>query len=195
MFLPRRLILAGLGLTACSSHASGQAAQAVAILRAAREQIGRTLLYDARYVRLDYPGGDVPIDRGVCTDVVIRALRGGGIDLQRDVHEDMRRAFNAYPRLWSMTGPDANIDHRRVPNLMTYFARHHRALGPAAEVGAMQPADIIAWRLPGGAHHIGLVSDRHVDDRPLVIHNIGNGAQEEDILLVFPRIGHYRLKA
>ncbi|MBL8697864.1 MAG: DUF1287 domain-containing protein [Alphaproteobacteria bacterium] len=187
----RRNLMAGLAIAALPASAPARAgARAAVIVAAARAQIGRTLLYDARYVRLAFPGGDVPLDRGVCTDVVIRALRDAGMDLQSLVHEDMRRAFAAYPRLWPAAAPDPNIDHRRVPNLMTYLARHHRVLGAGA---AVEAADIVAWRLPGGAHHIGLASDSRSDGRPLVIHNIGNGTREEDILEVFRRIGHYRL--
>lgn len=192
MQLPRRLVLAGLGAVPFGRRATASVARASAIVAAARAQVGVTLLYDARYVRLAYPGGDVPMDRGVCTDVVVRALRAVGVDLQRLVHEDMRRAFAAYPRLWGANAPDPSIDHRRVPNLMTFLARHHRAMGPGA---AVEAADILVWRLPGGAHHIGLAGDRRAGGRPLVIHNIGNGAQEEDILEVFARLGHYRLRA
>lgn len=190
MLLQRRQILAGLGATVLAEPAHARATRAAALIAAARSQIGRTLHYDSRYVRLSYPGGDLPIERGVCTDVVIRALRGIGIDLQREVHEDRRRSASAYPKQWSSATPDANIDHRRVPNLMVYFARRHHALSVGT---AVEPADIIAWRLPGGAPHIGVISDRRAADRLLVIHNIGNGTQEEDILLVFARIGHYRL--
>mgnify|MGYP000083941841 CR=1 FL=1 len=190
MLLQRRQILAGLGAIVLAEPAHAQATRAAALVAAARSQIGRTLHYDARYVRLPYPGGDLPIERGVCTDVVIRALRVIGIDLQREVHEDRRRAASAYPKQWSSAAPDASIDHRRVPNLMVYFARRHHALREGVTV---EPADIIAWRLPGGAQHIGVISDRRVADRLLVIHNIGDGTQEEDILMIFPRIGHYRI--
>ncbi len=193
MRVRRRQILAGLGATVLAESAHAQASPAATLIAAARGQIGRTLHYDARYVRLPYPGGDVPIERGVCTDVVIRALRAIGIDLQRAIHEDKRRAAGAYPKQWSRPVLDHSIDHRRVPNLMIYFARHHRALGTGAALAAIAPADIIAWSLPGGALHIGLISDRRAADRPLVIHNFGNGTQEEDMLMVFPRIGHYRL--
>lgn len=188
----RRLVITGLGTAPWTMAAAvASPSRATAIIAAARSQIGVTLLYDARYVRLAYPGGDVPLDRGVCTDVVVRALRAVGLDLQRAVHEDMRRAFSAYPRARSARGPDPSIDHRRVPNLMTYFARHHRALQAGA---AVEPADVLAWRLPGGAHHVGLASDSRIEGRLLVIHNIGNGTREDDILEVFERIGHYRLK-
>jgi uncharacterized protein YijF (DUF1287 family) len=166
------------------------------IVAAARSQVGVTEIYDPTYVRLTYPGGDVPVKRGVCTDVVIRALRSVGLDLQRAVHEDMLTHWNAYPHLWDLKQPDANIDHRRVPNLMTYFKRHHTSLPPSQDPAAFAPGDIVAWRLSGAILHIGVVSDyRSLDGkRPLVVHNIGAGAQEEDMLLQFEVIGHYRLK-
>jgi uncharacterized protein YijF (DUF1287 family) len=149
---------------------------------AAAKQVGVTTIYDPSYVRLRYPGGDLPIERGVCADVIIRAFREVGIDLQREVHEDMRANFRAYPRMWGLAAPDANIDHRRVPNLMTFFERRGKATG-----GPFARGDIVAWRLPGGFYHIGIV-----DEPPFVVHNIGRGAQREDILFAYPIIGHYR---
>lgn len=164
---------------------------------AARDQVGVTVTYDPSYVRLAFPGGDLPRDRGVCTDVVIRALRDGwGIDLQVAVHRDMRSDFAAYPAFWGLTRPDRNIDHRRVPNLQTLFARIGAEVplqdGPAPYL----PGDIITWTLPGNQHHIGIVSDRLAPDgTPLILHNIGDGAQEEDILFAYPMTGHYRIGA
>lgn len=158
-----------------------------AIADAAKRQVGVTRTYDPAYVRLRYPGGDVPVDRGVCADVVIRAFRGIGVDLQREVHEDMRRHFAAYPHLWGLRTPDANIDHRRVPNLMTFFQRRGRAVG-----GAFLAGDVVAWRLPGGLYHIGIVAAEGAGERPFVIHNIGSGTQEEDVLFAWDVIGHYR---
>jgi uncharacterized protein YijF (DUF1287 family) len=164
---------------------------------AARRQVGITVIYDGSYRTLDYPGGDVPIERGVCTDVIVRALRTArGADLQKLVHEDMSTHFRDYPRRWGLTRPDANIDHRRVPNLMTYFERagHARPLSSAA--ADYLPGDLVAWDLGGGVLHIGLVSDRKaVTGVPLVIHNIGAGAREENILFRYAIIGHYRLEA
>jgi len=154
----------------------------LALATAAKQQVGVTRVYDPSYVRLRYPGGDVPADRGVCSDVVVRAFRTIGVDLQREVHEDMQRNFAAYPRMWGLSSPDANIDHRRVPNLMTFFKRRQKAV-----TGDFLPGDVVAWRLPGGLYHIGIVTVR-----PLVIHNIGQGAQEEDILFAYDIIGHYR---
>ncbi len=162
---------------------------------AAREQVGVTVTYDPAYVTLDFPGGDLPRDRGVCTDVVIRALRDGwGIDLQLAVNRDMKADFAAYPGLWGLTSTDRNIDHRRVPNLQTLFA-HIGAEVPLEEGPAPYlPGDIVTWKLPGNLDHIGIVSDRRTTDgTPLVLHNIGRGAQEEDILFAYPMTGHYRI--
>lgn len=169
---------------------SAQADPASDLVQAARDQVGRTLIYDPRYEKLAYPMGDVPIERGVCTDVVIRAFRGLGVDLQQLVHEDMRRSFKAYPQNWGLARPDRNIDHRRVPNLAAYFKRQGMALEP----GDYRPGDIVTWMLPGNLPHIGIVSDRAdaASGRPLIIHNIGAGAREEDMLLAFPITGHFR---
>jgi uncharacterized protein len=167
---------------------------AKSVVRAARAQVGVTLGYDPRYVRIAYPGGDVPLETGVCTDVIIRAFRGVGIDLQRAVHQDMRRSFAAYPQMWGNRGPDPNIDHRRVPNLMAYFRRQGRALPVSSDPRAYRPGDVVAWDLGRGLRHIGIVSDR-VDrrsNRYLILHNIGEGAREEDVLFEWRIIGHYR---
>jgi uncharacterized protein YijF (DUF1287 family) len=168
------------------SPASGRAVAA-----AAERQVGITTRYDASYQRLRYPGGDVPIERGVCSDVVVRAFRAIGVDLQVELHEDMRRHFGAYPRNWGLARPDRNIDHRRVPNLMTWFTRRDKALPLDA---AYEPGDVVAWRLPNGLHHIGLVSTRQAPGAPnlLVVHNIGSGAQLEDVLHAYAKLGHYR---
>jgi uncharacterized protein len=162
---------------------------------AARDQVGVTVTYDPGYAKLEFPGGDIPRDRGVCTDVVIRALRDGwGIDLQLAVNRDMKADFSAYPPLWGLTTTDRNIDHRRVPNLQTLFARIGAEVpleeGPAPYL----PGDIVSWKLPGNLDHIGIVSDRRsADGTPLILHNIGRGAQEEDILFAYPMTGHYRI--
>jgi uncharacterized protein YijF (DUF1287 family) len=160
---------------------------------AARRQIGVTRVYDPAYVVLPYPSGDVAQDRGVCTDVVIRALRAEGLDLQKTVHEDMRAHFGLYPKKWGLRRPDRNIDHRRVPNLQTWFARQGWSLTPAQSANAYRPGDLVTWMLPGNLPHIGIVSDRTSwRDVPLIIHNIGSGAREEDILFAYPITGHYR---
>lgn len=165
------------------------------IVAAARAQVGVTRIYDPAYQRLDYPGGDVPAERGVCTDVVIRALRQArGLDLQQRVHEDMRAAFAAYPAIWGLSRPDRNIDHRRVPNLRTWLARGGHALPRSDDPSDYLPGDIVTSLLPGNLPHIMVVSDRRgPEGRPLVIHNIGQGTREEDALFDHPITGRYRL--
>ena len=139
-----------------------------------------------------FPGGDVPIDRGVCTDVIVRAYRSIGVDLQLLVNQDMRKAFPAYPRKWGLSRPDPNIDHRRVENLAVFFVRHGQSLPITKEATDYRPGDLVTWRLPDGHPHIGIVSDRSADGRPLLVHNIGAGAKVEDILFAFTITGHYR---
>ena len=171
---------------------AGRGLSGGALVEAARAQIGITLGYDGSYRRLDYPGGDVPIETGVCTDVVVRALRALGFDLQVAVHEDMRAHFARYPQNWGLRRPDRNIDHRRVPNLETWLRRQGAALGASDDPADYLPGDIVSWRLPGGLPHIGIVSDRRVDGRPLILHNIGAGTREEDILFAYPIEGRFR---
>jgi uncharacterized protein YijF (DUF1287 family) len=162
------------------------------LVGAARAQIGVTTGYDGSYQRLDYPGGDVPLHTGVCTDVLVRAYRELGIDLQQRVHEDIRGAFDKYPQNWGLRGPDRNIDHRRVPNLQAYFRRHGSELPVSSDAADFQPGDIVSWRLDSGLPHIGIVSDRSRDGRPLIIHNIGGGVREEDMLFDYAVTGRYR---
>jgi uncharacterized protein YijF (DUF1287 family) len=167
------------------------------LTEAARDQVGVTVTYDPAYASLDFPGGDIPRERGVCTDVVIRALRDGwGIDLQLAVNRDMKADFSAYPALWGLTTTDRNIDHRRVPNLQTLFARIGAELPLDTGPTPYLPGDIVTWTLPGNLDHIGIVSDRLTQDgTPLILHNIGAGAREEDILFAYPMTGHYRIGA
>lgn len=178
---------------------SAQAAwalQADALVTAAREQVGVTLSYDPAYRRLSYPNGDVPLNTGVCTDVIIRALRQQGLDLQQAVHQDMRANFRLYPKNWGLSRPDSNIDHRRVPNLMTWFKRQGWALPLGQDAERYRPGDIVTWDLGGGLTHVGIISDRQAGSGvPLVLHNIGRGTQEEDILFSFKITGHYRIPA
>jgi uncharacterized protein len=162
------------------------------IIQSAYAQVGVTLRYDPSYVSIPFPGGDVPIDRGVCTDVIIRAYRSIGVDLQLLVNQDMRKAFPAYPRKWGLSRPDPNIDHRRVENLAVFFARQGQSLPVSKDPSDYRPGDLVTWRLPDGHPHIGLVSDRSADGRPLLVHNIGAGAKVEDILFTFTITGHYR---
>lgn len=201
MHIPRRALLAGAvsfgaaGPSLAQTATPGSGAWAARLVTAAQAQIGVTKLYDPAYVKLDYPGGDVPRDRGVCTDVVVRAYRDAfGLDLQRLVHEDMKRAFTAYPGKWGTKRPDHNIDHRRVPNLETFFTRHDAALKTSQEASAFQPGDLVSQRLPGELPHIAIVTGRHQEGRPLLIHNIGSGAKMEDILFAYRIVGHFRYK-
>lgn len=161
----------------------------------ARRQIGVTVEYDGSYERLSYPGGDVPMERGVCTDVVIRALRLLNYDLQKEVHEDMKRNFSRYPKRWGLKRTDRNIDHRRVPNLQTFFKRRGWSLPVTDTPTDYLPGDLVTCTVGGNLPHIMIVSDRRNDDGvPLIIHNIGGGTEEEDALFMFPLNGHYRVK-
>ena len=165
------------------------------LVTAARSQIGVTLTYNPAYEKLAYPGGDVPIERGVCTDVVVRAYRKLGVDLQQLVHQDMKKSWSAYPHVqkWNLKRPDSNIDHRRVPNLAAFFKRHGTTLAPSKEGRNYLPGDVVTWRLPRNLTHIGIVGDkRTASGVPLMIHNIGAGTQEEDMLFKFDVTGHYR---
>ncbi|MBX7246684.1 MAG: DUF1287 domain-containing protein [Candidatus Sumerlaeaceae bacterium] len=166
-----------------------------ALVASAKSQIGITLTYDPEYRDLKYPGGDVPLSTGVCTDVVIRALRDQGIDLQKEVHLDMKANFERYPRIWGLKQTDASIDHRRVPNLMTFLKRQGCVVKITDVPADYRPGDIVTWDLANGSlPHIGVISDRQSPDgNPLVIHNIGRGTQEEDTLFKYRIIGHYRL--
>ncbi len=164
------------------------------LLKAAISQVGVTTTYDSTYVRLAYPGGDVPIDRGVCADVVIRAMRAAGVDLQVEVHRDMAAHFSAYPALWRLKRTDPNIDHRRVPNLEAWLFRHGKSVPASTDAADYQPGDFVSWRLDGGLPHIGIVADLRSADgaRPLIIHNIGVGTRIEDVLFAWTISGHYR---
>ena len=177
------------------ARAQAPAVTSVPLVAAARAQVGVTVRYDPAYFALAYPEGDPPRDRGVCTDVVVRALRGVGIDLQARIHEDMRAHFFEYPRLWGLSRTDRNIDHRRVPNQMRWMQRQGWELPISAQPGDYAPGDIVAWKLNGnGLLHVGIVSDRLLDDgTPLVLHNIARGTQEEDLLFRHTIIGHYRM--
>lgn len=150
--------------------------------------------YDPTYFSIDYPNGDVPAGKGVCTDVVIRAYRKLGIDLQKEVHEDMLSHFSLYPKIWGLTKTDKNIDHRRVPNLMVFFKRHGTTKEITQNASDYQPGDIVCWNLGGAITHIGIVSKRKSADglRYLVVHNIGAGQVAEDMLFDYKIIGHYR---
>ena len=194
-----RLLLTALCLglaTLPASAAPGDGMRPSHLIAAARQQVGVTRTYDPAYVALDFPGGDVPRDRGVCTDVLVRALRDGwGVDLQLAVNRDMSADFSAYPTTWGLTGTDRNIDHRRVANLATFLTRQGAALPLDDAPTAFLPGDIVTWELPFVLPHIGIVSDRRSADglTPLVVHNIGAGVREEDILFAYPITGHFRV--
>ena len=174
-----------------SQNASPQLKQ---LLASAFEQTGITTGYDPAYVSLAYPGGDVPLETGVCSDVIVRAFRRANIDLQKEVHEDMKASWAMYPRKWGNASPDSNIDHRRVLNLMTFFQRRGKAQQISANRQDYLPGDIVAWDLGGGVPHIGIVSNlaRESTRNFLIIHNIGAGAKTEDVLFNWTIIGHYR---
>lgn len=165
------------------------------LLESANEQLNLTKSYDPNYAVIAYPNGDVPIETGVCTDVVIRAFRNGGVDLQKEVHEDMAANFSAYPHKWNLKSPDKNIDHRRVPNLQMFFTRRGKSLPITQNGEDYKPGDVVAWDLDGKAMtHIGLVSNVYNENtkRYSIIHNIGGGAAIEDKIFDWKITGHYR---
>jgi uncharacterized protein len=163
------------------------------LAKAAMERTAHTVRYDGRYLTIAYPGGDVPDTMGVCTDVVIRAYRKLGIDLQVRVHQDMKADFSAYPALWGLSRPDRNIDHRRVPNLQTFFQRQGAQIDDDNTASALQAGDVLTWMLPGNLPHTGIVVAPASADRPArIVHNIGYGPQETTIPSGWKRTGHYR---
>jgi uncharacterized protein len=154
---------------------------------------GPFVIYDPAYKSIPYPNGDVAPDRGVCADVIVRAFRAVGRDLQQLIHEDMQKNFLQYPKKWGLRAPDPNIDHRRVPNLMTFFSRHGQSLTCEKSLDAYLPGDIVAWELSDGRPHIGMVvKGNGVNGWPLVVHNIGYGQEKADVLFSWKITGHYR---
>jgi uncharacterized protein len=166
------------------------------LVGAAIERTHHSVRYVSAYVRISYPGGDVPADTGVCTDEIIRSYRGAGVDLQKEVHEDMLQNFAAYPnqRRWRAAHPDSNIDHRRVPNLMIFFQRKGETLPITSRPEDYSPGDLVTWDLGGGVPHIGIVVDQKArwSGRFMVVHNIGEGPKMEDVLFNWKITGHYR---
>lgn len=164
------------------------------VVASANEQPGQTIYYDQSYVQINYPGGDVPLEKGACTDVIIRAFRKGGVDLQKEVHEDIARNFAAYPTKWGLKKPDPNIDHRRVPNLQTYFARKGKALPMTLQPEDYLPGDVVTWDLGNKTDHIGLVTNVWSDatGNYMVAHNLGGGVKIENVLFAWQITGHYR---
>src|SRR3989440_4050458 len=165
-----------------------------AIIDGAVDQVGKTTGYDPSYQKLEYPNGDVPIETGVCSDVIVRAFRRGGIDLQKEVHEDMKSNFAAYPTRWGMKGPDPNIDHRRVPNLQNFFSPKGKSLSTNTDSEKFLPGDLVIWDLGFCAEHVGIVVN--ISYKPsqhyLIVHNIGGGTRMEDALFTWKITGHYR---
>lgn len=161
---------------------------------AALDRTTHTVRYVPSYVSIPYPGGDVPANTGVCTDVVVRTYRALGHDLQKLVHQDMDNHFSRYPKNWGLKKADPNIDHRRVPNLQTFFTRHGKKLPISKNPTDYTPGDLVAWDLNGrGLTHIGILAPApDGSDHPWVVHNIGSGPQLEDILFSYKIIGHYR---
>ena len=164
------------------------------LIKAATERTKHIVRYDGSYRKISYPNGDVPDNVGVCTDVIIRSYRKLGIYLQKDIHEDMKENFDMYPKLWGLSKPDPNIDHRRVPNLQTLFKRKGILLPVTRNPNDYVAGDIVSWMLPGNLPHIGIVIDLRSGDgtKPLIVHNIGSGPVIEDILFDYQITGHYR---
>ncbi len=197
----RKLIsLCGLLVVLVEFHAmsfgqeGGNISFAMDLVKAAKERTNHHVTYDGKYRSIPYPMGDVPDGIGVCTDVVIRAYRKLGIDLQQLVHEDMQAHFAAYPNNWGLHKPDANIDHRRVQNLQTFLARHGTVLPVSLKASDYVAGDLVTWTIANHLPHIGIVTDQFAlgTNQPLIVHNIGKGPQQEDILFAFPITGHYR---
>lgn len=176
------------------AEAEAQTDFGVRLSKAAVELTKDQVVYDPSYFSIPYPNGDIPADKGVCTDVVIRAYRKLGIDLQKEVHEDMKINFNLYPNMWGLKKPDTNIDHRRVPNLMTFFSRKGESLAISQQATEYKPGDLVTWDLGGGTTHIGIVIEQKsaISERPLIVHNIGHGQEIADCLFAYIITGHYR---
>ncbi len=184
------------GLLVCHSVSVSADSFENRLVQAAIERTRHTIKYDGAYYSIAYPGGDVPANLGVCTDVVIRSYRAVGIDLQVEVHKDISAHFDAYPsrRIWDLRRPDANIDHRRVPNLRVFFSRKGKSLPVSNDPTNYLPGDMITWLLPGNLPHIGIVTDQTNarNKHPLIVHNIGAGPKMEDMLFKLKITGHYR---
>lgn len=192
--IPNRSILPGLLLVLVLPATATQDSFEKRLSDAALERTRHNIRYDGSYHRIPYPGGDVPADIGVCTDVVVRSYRKLGIDLQKEVHQEMRNHFGLFPKQWGLSKPDTNIDHRRVLNLRVFFERRGQSLPVTDNPDDYRFGDLVTWNLPGNLPHIGIVVDKKTADgrRPLIVHNIGAGPQLEDILFEFPITGHYK---
>jgi uncharacterized protein YijF (DUF1287 family) len=199
LLAPIIIITASLGCEGRQTLANDTAAKQAFLQKLVLAAIDRThhsVRYVSSYVRIPYPGGDVPADTGVCTDEIIRIYRAVGVDLQKQVHEDMVQNFATYPHYWhaDTARPDPNIDHRRVPNLMVFFARNGESLPTSLRAEDYQPGDLVTWDLGGGVPHIGMVVDRRTSGtgRHTIVHNIGEGPKMEDVLFRWKITGHYR---
>jgi uncharacterized protein len=198
--MQRRSFLLGLGALSGAPAFAQQPGDAdiafpIKVAIGAELRAQKAEVYDPAYVKLAYPMGDVADDRGVCTDTVIRAFRHAGVDLQVEVHQDMARSFTAYPKIWGLARPDRNIDHRRVPNLETFFRRKGAARTLSQTTADYKPGDIVSWRLTGsGLPHIGVVTRKSRGGEPLIAHNIGAGTQEEPCLFSWPMTGWFRFE-
>jgi uncharacterized protein len=181
-------------VTSNTTKISPPNAQARDLVSDARSQIGVTTNYSGDYAQIIYPMGDVPISTGACTDVVIRALRKQSVDIQQLIHEDMVQNFGSYPSFWNLKSTDSNIDHRRVPNVLTYMERQNKTVEILKEAISFLPGDIVTWDFGPGQQHIGIVSDSidSVSKTPYIIHNIGRGTEESNILFNYPITGHIR---
>ncbi|KFF09064.1 DUF1287 domain-containing protein [Chryseobacterium luteum] len=180
--------------TFCVFAANAQNKPALQLSNSALSLVDNTIRYDPAYFVIKYPNGDVPADKGVCTDVIIRAYRKLGIDLQKEVHEDMAKNFSKYPKSWGLKKPDTNIDHRRVPNLAVFFSRFGKVKSTETNPSLYVPGDIVTWILPGNLTHIGIVVNKKSADgkRFLIVHNIGGGQVLEDCLFKYTVTGHYQ---
>jgi uncharacterized protein YijF (DUF1287 family) len=184
-------------ILACSLALAGQGDFFSAVAAKALEQTKVRVVYDPAYTKIPYPGGDVAANRGVCTDVVIRTYRALGIDLQKEVHEDMAAHFAEYPKSFGLKRPDTNIDHRRVPNLRRFFERMGASVPVTKDAADYLPGDLVTWDLGDGQQHIGIVSDKSAGfftKRKQIVHNIGQGQVLEDVLFDWPINGHYRYR-
>lgn len=192
----RRILLNIILIFLTAGIAVGQSSFYENLSAAALELTKQDVVYDPAYFTISYPNGDIPGNKGVCTDVIIRAYRKLGIDLQKEVHEDMAANFSKYPKTWGLSKTDKNIDHRRVPNLMVFFKRHGEVLAITNKAEDYLPGDIVCWNLGGNITHIGIVVNKKSTDgkRNMIVHNIGAGQVMEDCLFEFKIIGHYRYK-
>ncbi len=158
--------------------------------------IDEDVVYTPAYVKIKYPNGDVPAKTGVCTDVVIRAYRKLGIDLQQEVHQDMKANFSKYPKIWNLKSTDTNIDHRRVPNLEVFFKRKGNTLKVSNNAEDYKTGEIVTWLIQNKLPHIGIVTHLKSKDgkRPLIVHNVGGGQVLEDCLFNYKIVGHFKFE-